>query len=240
MTTGRLIGVGVGPGDPDLLTIKGRDVLREADAVFVPVAEVDELGYAERVVRAHVPHRTPLQRLVFRLDPDPDVRRASWQRAGEAVADELTAGRDAAFATIGDPNVYSTFTHLTRVVRARVPEVVIGTVPGITAMQDLAARSSTVLVEHEERLALLPFTAGPDTFRTALDVFDTVVCYKGGRRLPEVVRLATEAGRGDHLVYGARLGLDDEDIRRSPMLPEAPGPYLSTVIVTPLREGEPS
>lgn len=230
----RLTGVGVGPGDPGLLTITGRDTLRAADVVFVPVAEVDTLGYAERVVRAHVPHGTPLRRLVFRLDPE--VRAETWRRAGEAVAGELRAGRQVAFATIGDPNVYSTFAYLARVVRVRVAGVEVTTVPGITAMQDLAARSSTVLVEHDERLALLPLTAGPEAVRTALDVFDTVVCYKGGRHLADVRRLVADAGRSEHLVYGARLGLDDEDIRRGRGLPEGPGPYLSTVIVTPPRE----
>ena len=71
----------------------------------------------------------------------------------------------AAFATIGDPNLYSTFTYIAHTVRALVPDVIIETVPGITAMQDLAARSGTVLAEGEERLALVPYTAGDDALR---------------------------------------------------------------------------
>lgn len=244
---GRLVGVGVGPGDPDLLTVRGRDVLRAADALFVPVAGDDgagddgddgigddgigddERGYAERVVRAHVPHATPIRRLVFSVAADPDARAASWERAAGRVAGALRGGATVAFATIGDPNVYSTFTHLSREVAARVPDVRLETVPGVTAMQDLAARSGTVLARRDEGLALLPLTAGDDALRAALAVWDTVVLYKGGSRLPAVWRLVAGAGRLDEAVFGARLGLDGEDVRDH--LPDAPSPYLSTVIV---------
>ena len=92
-----------------------------------------------------------------------------------------------AFATIGDPNLYSTFAYIAQTVRGLVPEVVVETVPGITAMQDLAARSGTVLAEGSERLALVPYTAGDDALRSALRSFDTVVIYKGGRHLPAVM-----------------------------------------------------
>ncbi|MDQ3931252.1 MAG: precorrin-2 C(20)-methyltransferase [Actinomycetota bacterium] len=234
--SGRLVGVGVGPGDPDLLTIKGREALRRADVVFVPVAagggpsEEHGLGYAERVVRTHVPHSTSVRRLAFDLDPS--KREATWNAAAEVVAAVVREGDTAAFATIGDPNVYSTFSRIAEAVRALAPDTKIETVPGITAMQDLAARSGITLVEGDERLALLPFTAGEDALRQALDRFETVVCYKGGRRLADVLRVVREADRIDQLVYGAGLGLTGEEIRRAPFLPRGPGPYLSTVIVT--------
>ncbi|MEX1165019.1 MAG: SAM-dependent methyltransferase, partial [Nitriliruptor sp.] len=106
---GSLLGVGVGPGDPELITVKGRDALLAADAIFVPVSATsppDEPGYAERVVLAHVPHATPITRLPFELGED--AREDSWRAAAAAVAEVVGDGRTAAFATIGDPNVYST------------------------------------------------------------------------------------------------------------------------------------
>jgi precorrin-2/cobalt-factor-2 C20-methyltransferase len=235
--TGRLLGVGVGPGDPDLLTIKGRDALLGADALFVPVSETspsDEPGYAERVVTAHVPHATPITRLVFALGEA--ERAASWEAAAAHVAEVVTDGRTAAVATIGDPNVYSTFTYLARAVRTRVPGVEVATVPGITAMQDLAARTGTVLLEHEEQLTLLPLTAGTDRLHEALAGDGTVVLYKGGRHLPQVRAALAEAGRLESAVFGARLGLSDEDVRRD--VPDEASPYLSTVIV-PARTPRP-
>lgn len=231
MTVGRLTGVGVGPGDPDLVTVKGVKVLHAADEVFVPVSAGGEPGYAEGVVLAHLdPGR--VRRVEFALGGERD-RRRSWDRAGEAVAEVVTGGGHAAFATIGDPNLYSTFTYLADTVRGLSPRIVIDTVPGITALQDLAARSGTVLAEGAQTVALLPFTAGAGHLTTALAEHDTVIVYKGGRCLPEVRAALQTAGRLPEAVFGARLGLPGQTVGGLPA--EGAAPYLSTVLVTRRR-----
>jgi precorrin-2/cobalt-factor-2 C20-methyltransferase len=233
----RLVGVGVGPGDPELVTVKGVRVLREADLVVVPVMDPQEQGRAEATVRVHVDHDR-LLRLVFALDDRGGAtpgRLSAWEGAADAVAEQLrTRGGTIAFATIGDPNVYSTFTYLADAVRERVPEVEISTVPGITAMQDLAARSGTVLCEGTESLALLPLTAGVEAFEQALTHFDSVVAYKGGRHMPAVLEVLAKHGRLDGAVYGAALGLPDQQLGAAADAP-ADAPYLSTVLVPARR-----
>jgi precorrin-2/cobalt-factor-2 C20-methyltransferase len=236
MTAPVLAGVGVGPGDPELVTVKAVRVLRDADLVLVPVMATGERGRAEATVRAHV-HHDRISRAPFALTGGAGLasRQAAWDAAADAAVAAFSGGaRLVAFATIGDPNVYSTFTYLAATVRPRVPGLAVATVPGITAMQDLAARSGTVLCEGRETLALLPLTAGVAPFRAALASFDTVVGYKSGSHLPEVIAAVREAGRIDGAVHGASLGLPGEDIRPAAEV-TGPAPYLSTLIVPARR-----
>ena len=207
----KLVGVGVGPGDPEHLTLKALRALKEADHVFVP-----DGGRAAEIVGAHV----TVEPLTFAMT-DVRAREAHWDRAGERIA---ALDGTVAFATIGDPNLYSTFTYIARAVLARRPDTLIETIPGITAMQDLAARSGTVLAEGDERLALIPYTAGDDALREALARFDTVIVYKGGRHLPAVLEAVDDAGRT--ATYGQELGRPGETL----VAPDGSAPYFSTVI----------
>ncbi|WP_326723989.1 precorrin-2 C(20)-methyltransferase [Streptomyces sp. NBC_00243] len=234
----KLIGVGVGPGDPELVTVKGVNALRAAEVVVVPVMDTGERGRAEATVLHYVPQEKVV-RVVFALNERTDRgrREAAWDAAGERVAGLLRAHATVAFATIGDPNVYSTFTYLAQTVAELVPGTVVETVPGITAMQDLAARSGAVLTEGTEPLTLVPVTAGAAVLKDALNGPGTVVAYKFGRQAQEVAEALRETGRLDDAVWGSALGLESESIRPAAELDGGPLPYLSTLIAPARREG---
>jgi precorrin-2/cobalt-factor-2 C20-methyltransferase len=228
----RLIGVGMGPGDPELVTLKAARILGAADRVFVPVLDAAEAGRAEATVAAHAaPQR--VERLVFALDRA--ARDRYWVAAGERVAQWLrTTGGTAAFATIGDPNLYSTFGYLARSVRDALPGLAIETVPGITAMQALASASGTVLAEGHEPLMLLPLPDGGEDVAHALSGNATVVVYKGGRHLPGIASAVAASGRD--AILGSHVGLPDERIAPLSTV-DGPVPYLSTVLIPAKREG---
>ncbi|MCK1821680.1 precorrin-2 C(20)-methyltransferase [Streptomyces sp. XM83C] len=234
----RLVGVGVGPGDPELVTVKGVNALRAAAVVVVPVMDTGERGRAEATVLHHV-EPEKVVRVVFALNERSDRarREAAWDAAGERVAGLLRERGSVAFATIGDPNVYSTFTYLAQTIAGLVPGVVVETVPGITAMQDLAARSGAVLTEGTEPLTLVPVTAGATVLKEALAGPGTVVAYKFGRQAGEVAEALRETGRLGDAVWGSALGLPEESIRPAAELDGAALPYLSTLIAPARRDG---
>lgn len=244
--TRRLIGVGVGPGDPELVTLKAARVLGEADAILVPATEAsaespDGAGRAERLVLAACPDVAPaIRRVPFRMADRrgvTDARREAWEAsAAAALAAYDDGARTVAFATVGDPSVYSTFSYLAAHVLAARPDVAVEVVPGITAMQALAAAERTPLVEGGEILALVPMTAGTSRYAEALRVADTVVAYKAGRSLPQVRAVLREAGREGDTVLGENVGLADERRVRVADLPDVAAPYFATLLTTPRRD----
>lgn len=230
-----LVGIGVGPGDPELLTLKAVRILRQASVVLVPETEESDgkAGRAETIVLAAVPEAR-IQRVPFSMRDRSGVtarRKQAWLTSAEAALDAFRTGASSVvFATIGDPSVYSTFSYLAAHVAEELPEIEIELVPGITAMQALAAASRTPLVEGKETLALVPATAGDDHLREVLAVADTVVTYKGGRRLPEIAQIAVERGG----VVGIQLGMEGERIVS--LADAEPGPYFSTVLIPARRD----
>jgi len=226
-----LIGVGVGPGDPELVTMRAVRVLREADRVLAPSSAVDAVGRAESIVRQACP-TVVVERLAFEMGRADD----SVRDAADVVVAGLDAGQRLAFVTLGDPNVYSTFSTLAGRVRELRPDARIGTVPGIMAFQELASRSGTVVLQNSDRLALITALDGPGALDGALeDPGQAVVIYKGGRHLPAVAKRLAEAGRLDGAVVGELLGLPGERIVDVAAAGDGPAAYLATVIVPPDR-----
>src|SRR5688572_21640648 len=177
---GALVGVGVGPGDPELMTVRAVRAVREADRVLAPSSAVDAVGRAESIVRQACPG-VRVERLVFEMGQ----AGGSIAEAADVVVAGLDAGQRLAFVTLGDPNVYSTFSSVAARVRELRAGAAIETVPGIMAFQELAAQSGTVVLRDTERLALVTALDGPDALVGALaDPDQAVVVYKGGRHLP--------------------------------------------------------
>jgi len=270
--TKRLIGVGVGPGDPELVTVKAVRVLREADVVLVPVLAApapgtavsgapapgapassapdhSEPGRAETIIRAYVA-ADRVKRLEFALNDTGGVtprRAAAWQAAAAAVAEEFAAGAaTVAFGTLGDPNLYSTFSYLAQTVRELVPGVTVETVAGITAMQDLASRAGISLAEGTDPVTLVPLNGGVGALDQALARGGTVVGYKVGAAAspaPGVLRdRLLAAGRLDSAVIGARLGLEGELVAPAAEVlrpAEPPAPAEPSASAEPPTSAEP-
>ncbi|MHB8263685.1 MAG: precorrin-2 C(20)-methyltransferase [Acidimicrobiales bacterium] len=251
---GKLIGVGVGPGSPDLMTLRAVEVLKHAAHVLAPSTSMESPGRAEITARAVLPGIL-VERFVFpmttatelpELKPDARGKRPlpavgsleqAYRDLARTIAGYTDQHEDVAFITIGDPGIYSTFTRLRRNVLELRPDCMIETVPGICAFQELAARTNTTLSAGDDKLTVIAHLHDSDTLASALsDSHQSVVVYKGGTRLPDITLLVEKAGRMSGSVLGVHLGQEGECICALDEAPTQPSPYLSTLIVPPARD----
>jgi len=233
-----LVGVGVGPGDPGLVTRRAVEVLRGADRVVAPSTSAQAVGRAEAIVREVAPDVT-IERVTFVMEVGTEARAAALEAAADALVAHLDAGERVAFVTLGDPNVYSTFSPLGDAVRRRRPAVPVEVVPGIMAFQDLAARTGTTVVDGTEHLVLVPAhaaAAGATLEAAAADPGAAVVVYKGGAQIGAVAATLAGHQRLEGAVIGELLGLPGGRVAPLAEVADRPASYLATMIVPPVRE----
>jgi precorrin-2/cobalt-factor-2 C20-methyltransferase len=233
-----LVGVGVGPGDPGLVTRRAVEVLRNAHRVVAPSTSAQAVGRAEAIVREVAPDVT-VERVAFVMEVGTEARAAALEAAADALVAHLDAGERVAFVTLGDPNVYSTFSPLGDAVRRRRPAVPVEVVPGIMAFQDLAARTGTTVVDGTEHLVLVPAhaaAAGATLEAAAADPAAAVVVYKGGAQIGAVAATLAGHQRLEGAVMGELLGLPGGRVAPLAEAADRPASYLATMIVPPVRE----
>ena len=193
---GILYGIGVGPGDPELMTVKAVRLLRELPTIAVPVAQNEGESYALDIVAGLLSPEQRLLKLHFPMGAGAARRTVARQAAAEAIAGELRAGQSVAFLTEGDPLLYSTFGHL---LRHLPPDLPIEVVPGVSAVTAAAAQGLLPLVQGEERMAILPANLErTGELRSTLRAFDTVVLLKVAPVLEPLLDLLEELGLAAH------------------------------------------
>ncbi|MBK5274515.1 MAG: precorrin-2 C(20)-methyltransferase [Desulfuromonadales bacterium] len=225
--------VGVGPGDPELLTRKAERILRQADVILAPISRPGEASVALDTVRKFLDERR--QEIILHQFPMTSDRTRlipAWQEAAALIAARVAAGQDVAFITIGDPLLYSTFIYLLRIFRETCPQIAIEIIPGISSINTAAAAAGVTLAEAEERIAIIPATAGMDKVVEALVTYDTVVLLKVKPLFGELLEVLGRMGRGQSSVFVERVGSPRQKVLTG--LAEMAGhnpDYLSLMIV---------
>ncbi len=234
MKHGVLYGIGVGPGDPELMTVKGARVLGGCRHVFVPKARSDNGSIALAIAGRYLGPDCRVHELVFPMSADRGELSHHWTEAAKSVAEVLAAGEDASFLTLGDPLLYSTYIYLVRYLREQLPGAEAITVPGVTAFSAAAALAEFPVGEGRERVVIVPASDDLDVFAEALAAGGTVILMKVGKRLPAVLDRIEKAGLLDRAVFVSRAGLDGQKVEtdlRNLRRQAVQTDYLSIVLV---------
>ena len=208
----RVYAVGVGPGDPELLTRKAERILREVPVICAPTARPDESSQALSIVEQFIDRgRQEVIIQVFPMRKEQDGLGKFWDAAAAEVAGKVRQGKNVAFITIGDPFLYSTFLYLFRILGDRYPDIPIEVVPGVSSITAAAAAAGVPLGMAAERIAIIPAAFDEDLAKILAD-FDTVVLMKIHRVFDRVYRQLVESGLDSKGVFVSRAGRPEQQV----------------------------
>ncbi len=233
MTQGKISLVGVGPGDPELVTRKAERVLREADVVYHPGRD-DRSGFAIGIVRELLPAATTVRAAAVEM-AEPGDR---YETLAAELASEASAGRRVAFITEGDPLVYSTASRLLAAIEFNWPAARVEIVSGVTSLTAVAAAARLSLVQADETLVVVPACHHPESLERLIETHDRVALVKVGSVFPLVVELLRRRGWLNRAVFVERAGTSNERIVRDlTRVDPATVSYFSMIVLAPtIRE----
>ena len=218
MPIGDFYGIGIGPGDPELLTLKAARIIKAVDVIFVPKAGIKEESMALDIVKPllddvaagfSLRNRPRVVEKVFPMVKEQEKLESHWKEAALAIKEELEKGNSVAFLTIGDPLTFSTYVYLLRCLRDMIPEEKIHTIPGVTSFNAAASLANLSLAQRDERIAIVPVPDDVEELRPVLKGFDTVILMKVAKRLDKVINLLEEMDLSHHALFASHVGLKD-------------------------------
>ncbi len=199
-TFGRFYGLGVGPGDPELLTVRAQRLLQQIGVICYTQLDNGAPSFALGVVQSLLAEGTQLQPISIPSDDSP-IGPGTWSEAALRIGAELREGRDVAFITEGDPMLYSEFPHLIDFLQSEITGVEVEVVPGVPSVMAAAASSGIPLVTQGQRLAILPAVHGIDDLREAITNYDTIVLMETDQNLMRALANLESLGLAGHAIY---------------------------------------
>lgn len=207
---GKLYGLGLGPGDPELLTVKASRILGRVSVVAVPKGGPDRPSLALEVAAPYLRPGQEILELLLPMTRDRDQRQEAWAGSAREIARRLEQGLDVAFLTLGDLFTYSTYAYLREHLQQLMPGLAVENVPGVTSFAAAASAAAWPLAEGDETLAVVPGSIAVSAMASLLDCFSTVVILKAAGRYREWVELLRRKGLEQEAVLVSRCGFPDE------------------------------
>jgi precorrin-2/cobalt-factor-2 C20-methyltransferase len=193
----KLFCIGCGPGDPELLTVKAVNLIKNAEIIFAPTAREGKPSIALSVVQRYVSKFTKIVDLVFPMVKDQEYLKGYWKRNTDKIADAVRTQKRVIYLTVGDPALYSTWIYIHRELQKNHRDIEIDIVPGIASMFAFAAQAKMSLAEGEETLAIVPACYDLDRVKKTANSCDTVIFLKDGRYFDSVIEMLGDVGFAD-------------------------------------------
>ena len=213
-----LIGIGVGPGDPELLTVKAVKAIHNADIIMCPASNEDRPSIALSVVSSIIDKskNQKIIKLIFPMTKDKDVLEQTWKRNAKIMAETVLTGKNVVYLTVGDPFLYSTWIYMHKDLKENYPEMDISVIPGIVSIFTFAAKVGVSVAEGSEKVAIIPSCYDLSSVKEIAKHSESMIFLKDGRYFDQVIKVLKESGFPDDSIFaiGQDLGTENEIIRK--------------------------
>lgn len=211
-----LTGVGVGPGEPDLLTVKAVKAIQRAETIFCPASKEDRPSIALSIVDSVVNGDQEIIKLVFPMTRDRGILETTWKTNARIMAEKVLEGREVVYITVGDPYLYSTWIYMQREIKRKHPDLRVDSIPGIVSIFTFASKAGVSIAEGSEKVAIIPSCYDLASVREIAARSESLVFLKDGRYFDQVVEVLRESGFPSDSVFaiGHDLGTEKEVVRK--------------------------
>ena len=191
-----LTAIGVGPGDPDLLTVKAVRAIQNADIIMCPASGEDRPSIAFSIISQLIDKSEDQEvvKLIFPMTKDRDVLEQTWKRNAKIMAERAMSGKNVVYITVGDPYLYSTWIYMHRDLAANHPDIDITVIPGIVSIFTFASKVGVSIAEGAEKVAIIPSCYDLSSVREIARSAETMVFLKDGRYFDQVIDVLRESG----------------------------------------------
>ena len=208
----KFVGIGVGPGDPGLLTVKAVEQFKHLDILLVPESKKNAVSEAHQIALPFLPEDLEIVGRHFPMILDKTLMLASVKEIALEVIEWVKSGKTVGFVTLGDPMLYSTYIYLLKFISEGV---VVETIPGISSYAAIASGLSRPLVEGDDPLMIYPCTADMTELRRVLETYDSIVLMKVYKSFETVVGMMQELDLLDKAVAVSNYGKPDQYIHEN-------------------------
>ncbi|MCK5216002.1 MAG: precorrin-2 C(20)-methyltransferase [Candidatus Omnitrophica bacterium] len=230
---GDFYGIGVGPGDPELLTIKAQRILQKVDIVFTPKASIAADSFAFEIIKEYV-HESRVETIIFPMTKNKTKLKKIWKDAAKQIYQKICEGKNVAFITIGDPFIYSTYNYLLRHLINLDNTINVCTVPGISVVNAIASLFNVPLAEGEDRLIVTSLPSHLSELKKLIGQFETVVLLKIGKNLKPLVEFLKKNGYENNAYFARHIGCSSQVVVKnlSELIDDKKeAGYMSTMII---------
>ncbi len=231
MITGRLIGIGVGPGDPELITVKAIKALRSAPVVAY-ISANGRPSMARQIAAEHIGASAKEIKVTLPMHPSPEIAQSAYDEGASRISAELEQGKDTAVLCEGDPMFYGSFGHILGRLHNQYPVEV---VPGVSSVMAAAAAAEQPLVFGAEGFSVLPATMSEESLSTRLRATEAAVIMKLGRHIEKVRMVLENLGLVERAIYVERASGAEQKVVPFGELDRVDIPYFSLILVTRQR-----